>query len=85
MYLSRAAVIVKCELLWSLMRGFASGGEEVAALPPEGTAGPCLQSPAVWGGRHQTAVPDRGLYGDRIIARNFCGWKLSCPQKRFSA
>ena len=27
-------MIVKCELLWSLMRGFASGGEEVAALPP---------------------------------------------------
>ena len=30
----RASVIVKCEMIWSLMRGFASGGPEVAALPP---------------------------------------------------
>ena len=31
---SRASVVVKCEQLWSLMRGFSSGGQVVASLPP---------------------------------------------------
>ena len=31
---SRALVVVKCEVMWSLMRGFSSGGEVVATLPP---------------------------------------------------
>ena len=31
---SRASVVVKCEMIWSLMKGFSSGGPVVAALPP---------------------------------------------------